>query len=518
MTMSEVWFWDKRAKYCSIVMTLLVATLMGWLMYSINVHAEGAVAAATFISPEGIEFESYSTMWGEHKLKELYQKLLACGHGEELNDLKKVILLPEKSTGKSGSRVGHYDLNTRTIRIFEVESVPVERILVHEYGHHFTYYWLHQKEGIYPYQLTETSEWSKKRQLSGYPIRWSGSKLPYIHKWDPEEIMAEDYVLLFGVGAFPPPTDPRGAAFYLRQENDYIAMPEALPAIRRYWEEAAGLTRKERLRFPRLQAWDYITETPSENAQTDNENELTRISKKFRLRFSSAAVTDNQEIHYGIHLIGFQEQGALPVKMTFGVISTGKDAVETTIDLGPMYEELRAFYTQIQLWALDTNGKQLIYTPIQDNWFEYNDVVQALRPIPFPFQRQRLNELLQKDGMPRWPLVHVFVNGRPVTAIRRYDDQNGVIYIPIKSLDETESTSTSSSSTDPSVKIKFHQHEVQLQNNDNQATKDGKPVTLQQKIMTVDNEPMILMNDLNELLDVTIRWDEGDSTLFVDSL
>jgi hypothetical protein len=201
------------------------------------------------------------------------------------------------------------------------------------------------------------------------------------------------------------------------------------------------------------------------------------------------------------------------------VSSIGKGTVEASIDLEPLREELHSFYVQIQIWSLDAHGRQFIYTPIDVNWFEYIDAELMLQPISFPMERQGLSGMLQKDGMKRWPLVHLFVNGRPVMAVRRYDDQNGVIYVPIRALDETdlppgESTGNAS---DP-ITIRFHQHEVQVRMDQNQATQDGKAVWLPQKIQTVDNEPVVPLGELQQLFNVTTQWDEAGSALFIETL
>ncbi|OXM85939.1 hypothetical protein CF651_11955 [Paenibacillus rigui] len=497
---------------------LIFLVLTCWLgLLTLDSQAGGGAPIAMYLSPEGIQFESYSSMWGEERLKGLYSTLLGCGHGVELSDLKKVILSPEKSTGKSGSRVGHYDKTTRTIRVFEVEAVPVERIFIHEYGHHFTYYWLHQKEGIYPDELMESNQWSQIRQLGGYPVRWQDSKLPYSHKWEPDEIMAEDYVLLFGVGIYPPPVSPKEVAYFLRQENDYIPMAETIPALRKYWEEAAGLEAKESLRVPRLLQWEHLVEEQISEEAAEGTDAVDEVSRRFRFQFSSVAVHEEQEIQYGIQLIGFSNQGGIPAKLGGGVVTTGRGAVEATLDLKPMKEELHSFYAQLQIWALDPQGKQFMYTPLHANWFEYNDDEQRLKPIPFPFERQRLPSLLQKEGMNHWPLVQLFINGKPITAVRRHDDQNGVLYIPVRVLNETEESEAPKPAAQ-SATVRFHQHEVQVQVNQDQVIVDGTAKPTQRKIQSMDGEPAISVQDVGQLFDVSIQWNEPDSALLLEAL
>ncbi|MFE5319764.1 stalk domain-containing protein [Paenibacillus sp. NPDC056579] len=479
------------------IMVMVIGAGLLWSSLSKAVDREPSV----YVSPEGIRFVSYSTEWKEDRLSRLYNLLTSCEHGEELNKLKQVLLYPERSIGKSGFRVGHYDAETATIRLYEVDATPVERTFIHEYGHHFTYYWLHRTEGIYPDDIKPASAWAELRQLDGFPVRWAGSPLPFIHKWDPGEIMAEDYVLLFGVGSRPMPEEPQQTVYFLRHENDYIPAVQTLPEIRRYWEKAAGLTPKQPLRQPVIRQWSVDGDKESADA--------------LHLSFTSSATDSNQSIQYGIRIIGFSDQGGLPTTSTTGMTAVGQEEIEASLDIRSIQRELNSFYAQIQIWALDQESKQLTYTPYYMNWFSYDADTDALKPIPLPLEKQGVPRMLKHEGMDRWPIVVMFMNGMPVTAVRKYDD-NGTVYVPLRLF--TEGTPGSETMDDANlVRFQFSNHLVQVQLNQEQAFVDGQSVRLRHAIKKIGKEPVVPVSELPTLLGAAVQLDEEGGGMFVNT-
>ncbi|NHN28535.1 copper amine oxidase N-terminal domain-containing protein [Paenibacillus agricola] len=478
------------------------------IIFSGAAYAQESSESVTYTSPEGIQFISYSEVWNEPKLKELYAALLQCEHGEELSVLKKVILYSEKSIGKSGSRVGSYNVETQTIKLYEVESTPVIRTLIHEYGHHFTYYWLQKKEGTYPGQLTESSSWAKIRQLDGFPIRWSGSLLPYVHRWDPGEIMAEDYVLLFGVGVEPMPSRVPNIVNLLRHENEYIPSAESIPALRQYWEKLAGFPSKESIKLPLLQQW---------SATKDGEPGTNRLV------FSSSATRDDQLIQYGIQVSGYNLKDGLPMNWTTAVNATGKSPVEVKLDLRSLQEQQPFVDGSIQIWALDPASKQLIYTPFYMNWFSFERISKSLRAIPPPFMSKALTETMDKEGMQSWPLLLVMMNGMPLAPMQRFEDKEKNVYVPLSLFNEITGVASKEhkildNDEGRRIKIKYKQYTVQLQMDEQLATVNGTQIKLSQRIRRMGTEPMVAVDDLKALFGATLKWDEAGNSLSIEAL
>lgn len=146
----------------SAVMLALVAMIMGLVsgFSSSSAWAASGNPVATYMSPEKIEFVSYSKKWNQKKMKALYAELMKNMHGEELRYLGKVVLSPEEKEDELGVANMGYSWTEDDLSDIEMDE-PTEIILYdadnlstveslattlsHEYGHHFTYYWLIKK-------------------------------------------------------------------------------------------------------------------------------------------------------------------------------------------------------------------------------------------------------------------------------------------------------------------------------------------------------------------------------------
>lgn len=175
---------------------------------------------ASYSSPEGILFKSYSKEWGEEKLLALYEELLKNKHGEEINSLIEVNVFAQEDYYALAYHQSDTEMGKLTVRFpaiprsFKVEyarnigiialyggdkNTTVEsmaRSLSHEYGHHYTkYYMLNGEEDL------SESEYVKKRGLDDERVRYiRDSSSDYIdaHQWYLAEIAAEDYIALMG--------------------------------------------------------------------------------------------------------------------------------------------------------------------------------------------------------------------------------------------------------------------------------------------------------------------------------
>lgn len=177
---------------------------------------------AQFVSPEGICFISKSDQWDESKLKLLYEELLQNRHGEELQTLMQVTVLPEEGTdylGYQSDEMFQYSFSPQ-FSIFPEKSLcsffldgssivltdgdrksTVESqasTLSHEYGHHYTKSYLLLSYG---HAADLNRPYAKTRGLN--------SDNTYIYLYDSEtytanhyktlvEIAAEDYLVLMG--------------------------------------------------------------------------------------------------------------------------------------------------------------------------------------------------------------------------------------------------------------------------------------------------------------------------------
>ncbi|MBU8881108.1 S-layer homology domain-containing protein [Bacillus sp. FJAT-29790] len=157
----------------------------------------------------GVTFESYSYKWKSiEQLKALEQELLANKHGRELSYLGKVVIYPDYPAGKNilGQYYASYEYGPNVIRYAADRKIELyggnelttpeqmATTLSHEYGHHFTYYHLIEGEKVLPDNWMG-SEYAKARGLDKHSQAHLGDGA-YI--WNMAEIVAEDYVQLFG--------------------------------------------------------------------------------------------------------------------------------------------------------------------------------------------------------------------------------------------------------------------------------------------------------------------------------
>ena len=194
---------------------------------------------SSYEGESGITFISYSPAWGTaEKLKEVEAELLKNKHGEELSLIEKVIIYPDYPAGKDtlGQYKAEYqfigseiDLTPgRTINIYggddytTVESIATT--LSHEYGHHFTFYYLIEEENLAPENWLD-SEYASARNLTSTPAHADSTGE---YEWLVQEIFAEDYVQLFGSD---------NALRNHAQMNASIATPFDNPVVQQYWQD-----------------------------------------------------------------------------------------------------------------------------------------------------------------------------------------------------------------------------------------------------------------------------------------
>jgi hypothetical protein len=205
------------------------------LVYDSDYHA-------SYQSPEGIIFLSYTDAWDETKLQQLYKELIQNKHGDELSLLQEV-RIRGGSLGESSTK-GSFHALTDSITLYQgdkyTEVSSYRDTLSHEYGHHFAYHYVLSHH--FPF-----SEWSKIRKIDDSPIRWDAfwNYADDAHQWYSQEIIAEDYVLLYGAaeGTDIQKVKSSNEPFYLRTQHENERIPNVLDNKKmfRYLEEASGL-------------------------------------------------------------------------------------------------------------------------------------------------------------------------------------------------------------------------------------------------------------------------------------
>lgn len=318
------------------------------ILLSLDSPAYDSHYYAKYTSPEGISFLSYTETWDEEKLKGLYKELLKNKHGRELYLLQEVQV---KGGSYADDRIkAHFHPLTNTITLYNgdayTEPLSFRETLSHEYGHHFAYYYV--KSHHFPF-----SKWADVRGLRNEPVRWdsfwnySGKD----HKWFPEEIMADDYVLLYGATE---PTDVEdiysNEAFYRRTEHENQEIQSVLDnkELQQYLEEASGLKIDENrlLKTPKLHS---LTEDALSFSIAEKENVAYRLNLSFYEQKGDAYTEDGYHEITAISSQGTDDEIVFALDSVSlpsnGYMKVNVDVVDLTTSLGFQTD---AFYVKVQ--------------------------------------------------------------------------------------------------------------------------------------------------------------------------
>ncbi len=205
---------------------------------------------------EGVTIVSFSKNWSTTlKLQEIYQELVSNFYAEEIKYLSHLYIYPDSPEGVAGYYYEDFEIDEhgryqykkgRYIEIFSGDEYTdisqMAKTISHEYGHHFTFYYLMTKENKY-YPDWGNTTYGKIRNLHRYPeVQYKyTSESEYAHEWDVAEIAAEDYVQLFG--------SPLAKASYKYKDIVELAH-EGVEGYTYYYSNSFNILPQENLRLP----------------------------------------------------------------------------------------------------------------------------------------------------------------------------------------------------------------------------------------------------------------------------
>lgn len=293
-------------------------------------------ASAVYIADDGIKITSYAENWQKDKLEEIYKELKKNIHGEEWNYLESVNLYP--GPGANGTEDGLYNYSLKKTGFFPRQDVSLEkgsridlynmdskdsidqvaRVLSHEYGHHFTIYYLSKNDPKFFSDWKESGFYNARQGMNYTEM----SNDPNVeHRWNIAEIAAEDYVQLYGSSTGKRPTevydikerlDRRtidrqmwfSSASYniIPQENMDIPLALQDDNIALYWKEVSGI---------RPDVEFYSKPDLSINKLKDLDNDYSM----WELTWTKSSNTLGEEaIYYTVVAFGDEKTEFVPVK------------------------------------------------------------------------------------------------------------------------------------------------------------------------------------------------------------
>ncbi len=252
---------------------LLLPILLTMFMMTAVTGANPVLAApyddpllASYTGPNGIEILSYHPQWTEQaKLKEVWDELMRNTHFEEIRYFKRVKIYQgnynsmyrggiQTITWSDGRKKQEF-LKDNEIIYFQDPDDKEENgmavTLAHEYGHHFTIYYLFKREKNDLHGNWQDSRYARLRGLVNNKNVNSDENAD--HQWQPVEIAASDYVQLFGspnarkIFYFEDQPDRTGTVRFSTtmynicpQENTYLPLAAQVPGLYEYWMQLAG--------------------------------------------------------------------------------------------------------------------------------------------------------------------------------------------------------------------------------------------------------------------------------------
>ncbi|WP_077618068.1 hypothetical protein [Bacillus sinesaloumensis] len=290
-----------------LVVILFICSLP--ILLSLDPITYNSSYKAMYESPEGIRFLSYSESWNEPQLENLYQELIKNKHGEEIYLLQEVRVMGGSSpTNERITGIYHPLISSITLYNGDQHNDVSEyrNTLSHEYGHHFAYTY-------FPSHHFPFSKWAKLRGLDDVPVHWN-SFLNYsltVHEWQPQEIFAEDYVLLYGASDRVELEQDvyTNEGFYMRTQHKNQKLDNVLgnEELHRFIENETGIRIDEdrKLKTPELTAVSEENLTFSVEKKKDvayrlngGDYELYSITddESGILTFSNIDITENKVI------------------------------------------------------------------------------------------------------------------------------------------------------------------------------------------------------------------------------
>lgn len=239
-----------------------------------NVQGEDGLFDS-LVTDSGLVINSYTENWTGNKLIEINDELLKNTHGIEMNYLKEINLYPHNPIG--GTEEGVYNgvyksLNLLgkkrtvltdecTISLYNLEEkneiIDIAKTLSHEYGHHFTLYYLIEGEGKTFDEWRDTQLY-QIRQLEKY--KQVTNDYSNGHHWSIIEIVAEDYIQLYGSPTAKYAIDFKDIEERYKeksidkaieyqysiyninpQENNWIPLASEVDGLKHYWERVSGI-------------------------------------------------------------------------------------------------------------------------------------------------------------------------------------------------------------------------------------------------------------------------------------
>jgi|GEM_PF-3497272 Copper amine oxidase N-terminal domain. len=469
----------------SYVLKVIALAIGVFLISTYSSHVGVAAGTVSYTSPEGIIFSSSAPGWSKSDLADLYQNFITNNqHGEELKTLNRITVvagngcpIPEGiDTGISGCYASNGEIILNYGETWH-DGTELNLTLSHEYGHHFSYYWLHDEK-----------KWSKLRGIEYYPVN---NEIHYDsegHYWSIHEIMADDYATLYGdkrLRANNVNANNGDMPQLTKNSNGIIPDPTQLLELQSYLKKLTGLTPNGQFESA---AMPHLVSFQPEN----HEDGLY-----YRIEFSSATTNPNKELTYFISVGRFADK----------IKHTGKDNIvhffKESIPIGnDGISYLRpASDTQdvVRLLAFDESSTGYVKSPEY-----YYNFKSHSTPFPVPFTKKiALEQYGQKYRSVNWEKIigiQVFIHDIQVNFPQSPIIVNGSTLVPLRACFELLGADVDwNNQTRTAI-----------------ATKGDTTLNLEaSKFTTVNGSMFVPLRFVSEFFEMNVKWDGETNTVYI---
>lgn len=479
-----------------LVLTLLVTNLRFNLS---EISAEGAkvnTIYGNYTSEEGVKWTSYSTKWDTKRLQQLNQVLLNNAHGEEIYKLREVIIYSDdfmSGTYEKGV-IGTYHNNTIELAFGDYRTEEeILYTLTHEYGHHFTMYYLPS--------LELWNEWAKVRNLDLYPVILGPEILGQSYEWEKPELVVNDYIMFYAspeirlIGFDSDSQHGFENVLYREPFNKDVTYGDTVPGLRDFWENITGIkTTSKQLTIPKL----HSIKTEKEHAKNFIGDDITYYSHTF---YFSGMNTDTS---YALNKNGFYCYSHEPC---FFKLS------EDELDENGLYAitlKISNLVNNISLYAFDPESGNYAESL---KYFFIEEDSGILKAAPYNMiQPVGLSELYDPKEYKR---IWIFVNN----VLQAYNSQpqiiNGSTFVPFRELMESMGAVVRWDGVNQTVTATLGDQTISFVPNSIKIVINEVTKTLSPAPIFVNNSTFVPMRFIAEALGAEVKWEAEINSIYI---
>lgn len=486
-----LFYWEQKLNFARgtylmkkhiVKIFLLIISFLS--IIGLNLNPATAAEAISYVSPEGIIFTSSASGWSNSDLIDLYQNFITNNqHGEELKSLRRITVVagngcPASSDSDLG--VGGCYLSNGEIILNGGENwndgKEINPVLSHEYGHHFSYYW-----------IKDYAKWSKLRGLDYYPVNSAIHYDSSGHHWSILEIMADDYATLYGDKRFrinEANKDNGDVPRFTLNENNIVPDPTQLPELNTYLQTLTGLVPNGQItsgKIPQLVSF-----------QPENHED----GLYYRIEFTSATTDVNKTITYFISVGRFADK--VTHTGTENIIHLFKESIP--ISEGISYLRPASYQNDsVKFIAYDSSSTQ--YIKSSDYYYNFTS---HDNPFPVPFSKKIA---LERYGIStrsvNWDKiigVQVFINNVQVYFPNSPVILNDSTLVPMRSCFEFLGADVK---WDPTTRTAI-------------ATKGGSSLQIKaSQFITIEGSLFVPLRFISEFFGMEVMWDSQSKTVYI---